>query len=167
MASRHPHCQLSSGSNHTLSLGSWAPFHGDSAAPCWARSCNKQKQLPYSAHSAGTRDAIQCLVTQLRLTLCDPVDCSPPASSVHGILQARILEWVAMPSSRGSSQPRVEPRSLAVQEDSLPSEPPGNPKNTRVGSYPFSRGTYQAKNQTRVSCIAGRLFTSSATREAQ
>ena len=36
-------------------------------------------------------------------TLCDPMDCSPPDSSVHGILQARILEWVAMPSSRGSS----------------------------------------------------------------
>ena len=34
---------------------------------------------------------------------CDPVDCSPPGSSIHGILQARILEWVAMPSSRGSS----------------------------------------------------------------
>ena len=40
------------------------------------------------------------------LTLCDPMDCSPPGSSVHGILQARILEWVAMPSSRGSCQPR-------------------------------------------------------------
>ena len=40
------------------------------------------------------------------LTLCDPMDCSPPGSSVHGILQARILEWVAMPSSRGSSQSR-------------------------------------------------------------
>ena len=39
-------------------------------------------------------------------TLCDPTDCSPPGSSVHGILQARILEWVAMPSSRGSSQSR-------------------------------------------------------------
>ena len=41
-------------------------------------------------------------------TLCDPMDCSPPGSSVHGILQARILEWVAMPSSRGSPQPRDE-----------------------------------------------------------
>ena len=40
------------------------------------------------------------------LTLCDPMDCSPPGSSVHGILQARRLEWVAMPSSRASSQPR-------------------------------------------------------------
>ena len=39
-------------------------------------------------------------------TLCDPMDCSPLGSSVHGILQARIREWVAMPSSRGSSQPR-------------------------------------------------------------
>ena len=39
-------------------------------------------------------------------TLYDPIDCSPPGSSVHGIFQARILEWVAMPPSRGSSQPR-------------------------------------------------------------
>ena len=39
-------------------------------------------------------------------TLCNPMDCSLPGPSVHGILQARILEWVAMPSSRGSSQPR-------------------------------------------------------------
>ena len=46
------------------------------------------------------------LVAQLCPTLCDPMDCSPPGSSVHGILQARRLEWVAMPSSRGSSQPR-------------------------------------------------------------
>ena len=39
-------------------------------------------------------------------TLCDPMDCNPPSSSDHGILQARILEWVTMPSSRGSSGPR-------------------------------------------------------------
>ena len=39
-------------------------------------------------------------------TLCGPMDCSPPGSSVHGILQARILEWVAISFSRGSSQPR-------------------------------------------------------------
>ena len=38
--------------------------------------------------------------------VCDPMDCSPPGSSVHGILQTRILEWVVMPSSSGSSQPR-------------------------------------------------------------
>ena len=43
---------------------------------------------------------------QLCTGLCDPMDCSPPGSSVHGILQARLLEWVAMPSSRGCSPPR-------------------------------------------------------------
>ena len=45
-------------------------------------------------------------VAQSCPTLCDPMDCSPPGSSVHGILQARILEWVAIPFSRGSSWPR-------------------------------------------------------------
>ena len=46
---------------------------------------------------------VQAKSLQLCLTLCDAMDCSLPGSSVHGILQARILEWVAMPSSRGSS----------------------------------------------------------------
>ena len=45
-------------------------------------------------------------ITQLCLTLCDTMNCSPPGSSVHGILQARILEWVAISFSRGSSRPR-------------------------------------------------------------
>ena len=47
-----------------------------------------------------------CLVAKSCLTLCSPMDCSPPGSSVPGILQARILEWVAIFFSRGSSQPR-------------------------------------------------------------
>ena len=47
-----------------------------------------------------------CLVAQSCPAVCDPMDFSLPGSSVHGILQARILEWVAMPTSRGSSQPR-------------------------------------------------------------
>jgi len=55
------------------------------------------------------------------------MDCSLPGSSVHGILQERILEWVAMPSSRGSSRPRIEARSSALQVDSLLSDPPGKP----------------------------------------
>ena len=49
-------------------------------------------------------------VAQSCPTLCDPVDCSPPGSSVHGILQARILEWVAISFSRGSSRPRDQTR---------------------------------------------------------
>ena len=50
--------------------------------------------------------AVLCLVTQSCPTLCDPTDCSLPGSSVHGILQSRVLECVAVPSSRGCSLPR-------------------------------------------------------------
>ena len=49
---------------------------------------------------------VKVLVAQLCPALCNPMDCSLPGSSVHGVLQARLLEWVAMPSARGSSQPR-------------------------------------------------------------
>ena len=51
-------------------------------------------------------EAELCLVTQSCPTLCNPMVCSPPGSSVHWILQARILEWVAIPFSKRSSQPR-------------------------------------------------------------
>ena len=54
---------------------------------------------------SGQECAVLCLVTQLCLTLCDLMDCSCQAPLSMGILQARILEWVAMPSSRGSSKP--------------------------------------------------------------
>ena len=57
----------------------------------------------YTNMVSATILSLKVKVTQSCLTLCDPMDCSPPGSSVHGILQARILEWVAMPSSRGSS----------------------------------------------------------------
>ena len=63
---------------------------------------------------------------QSSLTFCSPVDCNPPGSLVHGILQERILECVAMLSSRRVSGPR-EPGSPTLQADSLPSEPPGKP----------------------------------------
>ena len=53
-------------------------------------------------------------VTQLCLTHCDPMDCSPPGSSIHGILQARILEWVAISFCRGSSQPNDQIRVSCI-----------------------------------------------------
>ena len=68
------------------------------------------------------------LVTQLWPTLCDPIDCSSPSSSVHEIFQAMILEWV---------------------------------------SISFSRGSFQPRDRTQVSCTAGRFFTDWATREAE
>ena len=52
-------------------------------------------------------------------------DCDPMDYTIHGILQARILEGVAVPLSRGSSQPGIKPKSPALQVDSLPAEPPG------------------------------------------
>ena len=70
---------------------------------------------------------VEVLVAQLCLTLYNSVNCNPPGSSVHGISQAKILEWVAMPSSRGPFRPR---------------------------------------DQTQVSCIAGRVFTIWDNKEA-
>ena len=67
------------------------------------------------------------LVAQLCLILCDPMDHSSPGSSVHGLLQARILEWIAIPFSRGFPDPGIEPGSPALQADSLLSEPPRKP----------------------------------------
>ena len=66
-------------------------------------------------------------VTRLCPALCDHTDCSPPGSSVHGILQAKILEWVAISHSRGSSQPRNQ-SGVSCIAGRLPSEPPGKPQ---------------------------------------
>ena len=70
---------------------------------------------------------VKVLVTQFYPTLCNPIDYSTPGSSVHGILQARILEWVTISYSRGSSPLGIEPGSPVLQADSLLSEPPGEP----------------------------------------
>ena len=73
-------------------------------------------------------------------TLWDPMDGNPPGSSVHGILQARTLEWVAMPSSRGSSRPR-DGNCLSYvcllhwQAGSLPVVPAGKPTGSPYGSF--------------------------------
>ena len=56
-----------------------------------------------------------CQVASVVPTICNPMDCSPPGSFVHGILQARILEWVAISYSRGPSHPGTEPRLLHLQ----------------------------------------------------
>ena len=180
---------------------------------------------------------VKVLFTQSCLTATPWTVCSTLGSSVHRIFQARILKWVAIPFSKGSSpvrdqswisctsgklftiwpprkpimcvlnhsvmsdslrtrglqptrllrpwgffrqeywsglpcpppghlpHPGTEPRSSSLQVNSLPSDPPGKPQNTGVGSYPFSRGSSQPRAQTRISCIAGRFFISWATRE--
>ena len=78
-----------------------------------------------------------CLVAKSRPTLCGPMDCNPPGSSVHGICQARILEWVAISFSRGSSRPKdrthVSCVSPALPVDPLPLSPQGSPSVTVIG----------------------------------
>ena len=64
---------------------------------------------------------------QSYLTLCNPMVCSPPGSSVHGISQARTLEWVAISSSRGLADPGVKPASPALAGGFFITEPPGKP----------------------------------------
>ena len=64
-------------------------------------------------------------VAQSCPTLCNPMNCSPPGSSLHGILQARVLKWVAISFSRDLPDPGIEPGSPALQADTLTSEPPG------------------------------------------
>ena len=89
---------------------------------CWTQaSCQRPWFFPWMA----IKHLLNVKVTQSCPTLCNSMDCSPPGSSVHGILQARTLEWVAIPFSRGYSWPRdwiwV---SCIAKVDSLPSEPP-------------------------------------------
>ena len=77
---------------------------------------------------------------QLHPTLCHPMNCSPPGSSVHGILPARPLEWVAMPSSRGSPQPR-DWRQVSHTAggfcSNIPHVPLKNYKRGLLSSLPF------------------------------
>ena len=84
-----------------------------------------------------------CLVAQSCPTLSDPMDCTPPASSVHGVLQARIQEGLPCPPPGDLPNPGVELRSPALQTDSLPTVPPGKPKNYGVGSLSLLQGIDQ------------------------
>ena len=85
-----------------------------------------------------------CLVTQSCPTLCDPMDCSPSGSSVHGNSPSKNTIVIAMPSSRGSSQPR-DRTWVSCTAGRLPSEPPGKPKNTGVGSLSFLQGNFPSQ----------------------
>ena len=69
--------------------------------------------------------------------VCDPLDCCPPGSSVHGISQARILEWVAIPFSRGSSQPRAGTHVSCIAGRFFTAVPPRKPCNNTVMNLIF------------------------------
>ena len=91
----------------------------------------------------------------------------PMDYTVHGIFQARILEWVAFPFSGDLPNPGMKHRSPTLHADPLPAELQGKPKNTGVGSLPFSSRSFQPRNWTGVSFISGGFFVNWAVREAQ
>ena len=97
------------------------------------RTKNNEKPKEKKKKHIQESQKVRMLVAQLCSTLCDPMDCSPQGSSVHGISQVRILEWVAIPFSGDLPNPGVKPSSPTLQVDTLPAEPQGNPKNTGVG----------------------------------
>ena len=95
-----------------------------------------------------------CLVTQLCLTLCNPTDCSPPGSSVHGVSAGKNTGVGCHALLQTISQPRDQTRCPALQADFGPSEPPGKPKNTGVGSLSLLQAIFptQESNQGLLHC---------------
>ena len=105
---------------------------------------------------------------QLCPTLCDPMDCSPPSSSAHGISQARILEWVAISSSKGSS--RLMSPALAGRF--ISTVPPGKLRNIEVGilsllqlliqfllpQFFFKKNKTECTMQTEILCLVSANF---------
>ena len=125
-----------------------------------------------------------------------PMDCSPPSASIHGILQARILDWVrvapvvsdslrlhglyspwkspgknagwvAFPFSRGPSQPKDQTQVSHGRQILYQLSHQGHPRLLGWVAYPFSSRSSRSRNQTGVFCIAGGFFTKLATREPQ
>ena len=76
-----------------------------------------------------------CPAAKSHLTLCDPVDCSPPDSSVHGILQARILEWFPFPSPGDLPNPEIQLTSLALTGRFFSTKLPGKPEAPSRRAY--------------------------------
>ena len=96
------------------------------------------------------------------LTLCDPMECSPPGSSVHGILQARTLEWVACPPPGDLPDPVIKPASPAapcVEGGFFTTEPPENPSSPRSSTdHLFFRIFVNGNNCERIAIILNWFF---------
>ena len=107
-------------------------------APLYSQGC-LIPQLALNAVDWLCMSRIQALQSLSRVGLFMTMDCSPPGSSVHGILQPRILEWVAMPSSRGSSWPRdwtQSPAAPVLQVNSFTAEPTREAHN--IAQFPWN-----------------------------
>ena len=166
----------------------WDPMDGSPPGSCpW--------DSPGKNTGVGCHFLLQCMkvkseseVAQSYLTLRDPMDCSPPGSSIHGIFQARVLEWGAIAFSVWLYGPWNSPGQKtgvgchSLLQGIFPTQGPNpgfphcrqilyqlshqqSPRILEWVAYPFSSRSSRPRNQTGVSCIAGRFFTSWATRE--
>ena len=117
---------------HTPFAGGMGLIHGQESKLSHGSQCGqKKKKKNLQLYLLTTVSLCGCSVVHLCLTLCFPMDRSPPGSSVRGILQARILGWVAFPPPGDLPDPGTETSSLLSlmlwQVDSLPTVPPGKP----------------------------------------
>ena len=110
----------------------------------WGTFRKMSASLPSSSHLSPA-SVVHAKLLQSCPALCDPTACSLPGSSVYGVLQARILEWLPYPPSGDLPKPGIEPRSPALQVDSLLFEPLGKPKNIEVGSLSFLQGIFPSQ----------------------
>ena len=111
-------------------------------------------------------DTVLCLVTQLCLTLCDPMDYSSPGSSVHGDSPGKNTRVGSHALLQAMSPMQgLNPGLLHCMQILYCLRHQQSPRILEWVTYPFSRGSSQPRNRTRVSCIAGGFFTSWATRD--
>ena len=113
----------------------WAAIYGV------AQGQTRLKRLAAAAACVPDLIIVKVKVSQSCLTLCDPMDYT-----VNGILQARMLEWVAFPSPRDLPNPGIEPRSPALQAVLYQLSHKGSPRILEWVTYPFSRESSQPRN---------------------
>ena len=103
----------------------------------------------FTTEPPGKLEKLRCyaVLSCLFMSDCDPMDYSLPGSSVYGILQARILEWAAIPFSRGSFQPRDWTQVSHIAGRFFTVWATRKPKNIGVGSFPLLQGTSWPRNQ--------------------
>ena len=106
-------------STPSLCINRFSPTGKERKKLCW---------LLWVLRTSNHKGYCCCLLAKSHLSHCDPMDCSLPDSSVHGILQARILEWVAIPFSRGSSDPEIKHMFPALRAVFLSLSHQGRPK---------------------------------------
>ena len=136
-----------------MDQGAWRDIiHGVTKSWTWMSNWRTYK-VRWEGHlemqnrsKKGSRGSM-CSVTQSCLTLCDPMNCSPPASSVHGISQARLLEWVAISFSRGKFNTLEKKGSITVHDPQLQAKcktqfpkPSHRSRSAPAGRYCISPG---------------------------